>query len=174
METHPLRILYYCACHWLLQSAVPTLSCLVRTLALSHKFCFYHSKLLSLHSFPLFNADQKSPILICQLIVEKYIIHHDSSCIQPISTTSRFSTNCSGAYHFFFHWLESSERQQSPIDLQPWLYSVKYVTNQAARISVRTYAKAAPTEVSSILEERIRGVSGEANLNETGRVLSIG
>jgi F-type H+-transporting ATPase subunit alpha len=35
-------------------------------------------------------------------------------------------------------------------------------------------AKAAPTEVSSILEERIRGVSEEANLNETGRVLSVG
>lgn len=34
--------------------------------------------------------------------------------------------------------------------------------------------KPAPTEVSSILEERIRGVSDEANLNETGRVLSVG
>ncbi|KAM9886551.1 hypothetical protein OXX69_013712, partial [Metschnikowia pulcherrima] len=31
-----------------------------------------------------------------------------------------------------------------------------------------------PTEVSSILEERIRGVSEESNLNETGRVLSVG
>lgn len=46
---------------------------------------------------------------------------------------------------------------------------------RAARLPLaRTYAKAAPTEVSSILEERIRGVSGEADLNETGRVLSIG
>ncbi|KAG7193101.1 Alpha subunit of the F1 sector of mitochondrial F1F0 ATP synthase [Scheffersomyces spartinae] len=35
-------------------------------------------------------------------------------------------------------------------------------------------AKAGATEVSSILEERIRGVSQEADLNETGRVLSIG
>ncbi|SCU95409.1 LAME_0F12046g1_1 [Lachancea meyersii CBS 8951] len=35
-------------------------------------------------------------------------------------------------------------------------------------------AKAQPTEVSSILEERIRGVSEETNLNETGRVLSVG
>lgn len=34
--------------------------------------------------------------------------------------------------------------------------------------------KAQPTEVSSILEERIRGVSGETELNETGRVLSVG
>lgn len=42
---------------------------------------------------------------------------------------------------------------------------------------VRTYAgeaKASPTEVSSILEQRIRGVAEEAGLAETGRVLSIG
>ncbi|KAI4142321.1 MAG: hypothetical protein LQ340_007380 [Diploschistes diacapsis] len=41
----------------------------------------------------------------------------------------------------------------------------------------RTYAtdaKPAPTEVSSILEQRIRGVQEEAGLAETGRVLSIG
>ncbi|CDK25113.1 unnamed protein product [Kuraishia capsulata CBS 1993] len=43
-------------------------------------------------------------------------------------------------------------------------------------LAARRYAsaKAAPTEVSSILEEKIRGVSEEANLNETGRVLSVG
>ncbi|KAK9456000.1 P-loop containing nucleoside triphosphate hydrolase protein [Dipodascopsis uninucleata] len=35
-------------------------------------------------------------------------------------------------------------------------------------------AKAGPTEVSSILEERIRGVSADASLAETGRVLSVG
>ncbi|KAK9382104.1 P-loop containing nucleoside triphosphate hydrolase protein [Kockiozyma suomiensis] len=35
-------------------------------------------------------------------------------------------------------------------------------------------AKAGPTEVSSILEERIRGVSSDTNLAETGRVLSVG
>ena len=41
---------------------------------------------------------------------------------------------------------------------------------------VRGYAeaKASPTEVSSILEQRIRGVSEEASLAETGRVLSVG
>ncbi|MCJ1324039.1 Alpha subunit of the F1 sector of mitochondrial F1F0 ATP synthase [Thelotrema lepadinum] len=41
----------------------------------------------------------------------------------------------------------------------------------------RTYAtdaKPSPTEVSSILEQRIRGVQEEAGLAETGRVLSIG
>lgn len=42
-------------------------------------------------------------------------------------------------------------------------------------IQARTYAeKATPTEVSSILEQRIRGVQEEANLAETGRVLSVG
>jgi hypothetical protein len=42
---------------------------------------------------------------------------------------------------------------------------------------VRSYAadaKAAPTEVSSILEQRIRGVQEETSLAETGRVLSVG
>jgi len=46
-----------------------------------------------------------------------------------------------------------------------------------ARQAQRTYAsegKAAPTEVSSILEQRIRGVAEEASLAETGRVLSVG
>jgi F-type H+-transporting ATPase subunit alpha len=47
----------------------------------------------------------------------------------------------------------------------------------AAFNAVRTYAsdaKASPTEVSSILEQRIRGVQEEALLSETGRVLSVG
>jgi hypothetical protein len=45
----------------------------------------------------------------------------------------------------------------------------------AASIQSRTYAdKASPTEVSSILEQRIRGVQEEAGLAETGRVLSVG
>ncbi|KAJ9660772.1 Alpha subunit of the F1 sector of mitochondrial F1F0 ATP synthase [Neophaeococcomyces mojaviensis] len=42
---------------------------------------------------------------------------------------------------------------------------------------IRSYAadaKASPTEVSSILEQRIRGVQEEAGLAETGRVLSVG
>lgn len=49
--------------------------------------------------------------------------------------------------------------------------------NPAAVNAVRTYAadaKASPTEVSSILEQRIRGVQEEAGLAETGRVLSVG
>ena len=37
-----------------------------------------------------------------------------------------------------------------------------------------TEAKAAPTEVSSILAGRIQGLSSDENLAETGRVLSVG
>ncbi|KAK4904363.1 Alpha subunit of the F1 sector of mitochondrial F1F0 ATP synthase [Elasticomyces elasticus] len=50
------------------------------------------------------------------------------------------------------------------------------VVNPAAIKNVRGMAdaKAAPTEVSSILEQRIRGVQEEAGLAETGRVLSVG
>ena len=47
----------------------------------------------------------------------------------------------------------------------------------AASKQTRSYAadaKASPTEVSSILEQRIRGVQEEAGLAETGRVLSVG
>ncbi|ORZ19386.1 ATP synthase subunit alpha [Absidia repens] len=49
-------------------------------------------------------------------------------------------------------------------------------TVSAAANVLRTYATAKPStsEVSSILEERILGSSSEANLQETGRVLSIG
>ncbi|CAK7271467.1 Alpha subunit of the F1 sector of mitochondrial F1F0 ATP synthase [Sporothrix epigloea] len=45
-----------------------------------------------------------------------------------------------------------------------------------AFVQARTYAdaKASPTEVSTILEQRIRGVQEEAGLAETGRVLSVG
>jgi F-type H+-transporting ATPase subunit alpha len=47
----------------------------------------------------------------------------------------------------------------------------------AASKQARSYAaeaKASPTEVSSILEQRIRGVQEESGLAETGRVLSVG
>ncbi|AEO53823.1 hypothetical protein MYCTH_2088086 [Thermothelomyces thermophilus ATCC 42464] len=45
-----------------------------------------------------------------------------------------------------------------------------------AALQTRTYAeaRASPTEVSSILEQRIRGVQEESGLAETGRVLSVG
>ncbi|KAF7721671.1 Alpha subunit of the F1 sector of mitochondrial F1F0 ATP synthase [Apophysomyces ossiformis] len=48
--------------------------------------------------------------------------------------------------------------------------------NAAAAVALRHYASAKPStsEVSSILEQRILGASSEVDLQETGRVLSIG
>ncbi|CZR53904.1 uncharacterized protein PAC_03786 [Phialocephala subalpina] len=48
--------------------------------------------------------------------------------------------------------------------------------NAASKQFSRSFAdaKASPTEVSSILEQRIRGVQEESGLQETGRVLSVG
>ena len=69
-----------------------------------------------------------------------------------------------------------------PLDSRFSRHSVTLTLTQrnAAPASVafqtRSYAeaKASPTEVSSILEQRIRGVQEESNLAETGRVLSVG
>ena len=47
------------------------------------------------------------------------------------------------------------------------------IVNTFAR-SYAADAKATPTEVTSILEQRIRGVQEESGLAETGRVLSVG
>jgi len=47
------------------------------------------------------------------------------------------------------------------------------IVNSFAR-SYAADAKASPTEVTSILEQRIRGVQEESGLAETGRVLSVG
>lgn len=47
------------------------------------------------------------------------------------------------------------------------------VVNAFAR-GYASETKAQPTEVSSILEQRIRGVQEETSLAETGRVLTVG
>jgi len=55
--------------------------------------------------------------------------------------------------------------------------SAQRATPAVANAFARSYAadaKASPTEVSSILEQRIRGVQQEDSLAETGRVLSVG
>jgi hypothetical protein len=56
------------------------------------------------------------------------------------------------------------------------LTNISHQIRAPAFAQVRTYAeaKATPTEVSSILEQRIRGVQEENSLAETGRVLSVG
>ncbi|OQO06085.1 ATP synthase subunit alpha, mitochondrial [Cryoendolithus antarcticus] len=54
--------------------------------------------------------------------------------------------------------------------------SAQRATPAITQSFTRTYAsdKASPTEVTSILEQRIRGVQEESGLAETGRVLSVG
>ncbi|KAL2270256.1 hypothetical protein VTJ83DRAFT_2440 [Remersonia thermophila] len=54
--------------------------------------------------------------------------------------------------------------------------AVRNAAPAVSALQTRTYAeaRASPTEVSSILEQRIRGVQEETNLAETGRVLSVG
>ncbi|KAK2758708.1 Alpha subunit of the F1 sector of mitochondrial F1F0 ATP synthase [Arachnomyces sp. PD_36] len=76
--------------------------------------------------------------------------------------------------------LRQSSRTVSAVSATGRIASTRVATQSplaSASKQVRTYAaeaKAAPTEVSSILEQRIRGVQEEAGLAETGRVLSVG
>ncbi|EEQ34782.1 ATP synthase alpha subunit [Microsporum canis CBS 113480] len=76
--------------------------------------------------------------------------------------------------------LRQSSRSVTAVAATGRLSAVRAGTpNPLASVSkqVRSYAaeaKPAPTEVSSILEQRIRGVQEEAGLAETGRVLSVG
>jgi F-type H+-transporting ATPase subunit alpha len=49
-----------------------------------------------------------------------------------------------------------------------------FCLNGSRSISVSTQRHASGAEVSSILEERILGQTASANLDETGRVLSVG
>lgn len=74
----------------------------------------------------------------------------------------------------FRNALRQSTRAVAASSRIPTARAVQPFQNAALR-QARSYAdKAAPTEVSSILEQRIRGVSEEASLAETGRVLSVG
>ncbi|KAK4560789.1 Alpha subunit of the F1 sector of mitochondrial F1F0 ATP synthase [Recurvomyces mirabilis] len=75
----------------------------------------------------------------------------------------------------------ANAQPQSPTELQ-WHAQPPPAPSMAlqrapiiANTITRSYAdKASPIEVSSILEQRIRGVQEEAGLAETGRVLSVG
>ncbi|KAI1638451.1 P-loop containing nucleoside triphosphate hydrolase protein [Biscogniauxia mediterranea] len=78
----------------------------------------------------------------------------------------------------FRNALRQSTRAVSAISASGRVVATRNAAPAAAvSIQARTYAadaKASPTEVSSILEQRIRGVSEETSLAETGRVLSVG
>ncbi|PSR86983.1 ATP synthase subunit alpha [Coniella lustricola] len=71
--------------------------------------------------------------------------------------------------------LRQSTRAVGALSASSRVAAARSAAPAIASIQARTYAdKATPTEVSSILEQRIRGVQEEGNLAETGRVLSVG
>ncbi|QGA21719.1 hypothetical protein EYB26_009430 [Talaromyces marneffei] len=80
----------------------------------------------------------------------------------------------------FRNALRQSSRSVAAVSVSGRLASARVAAPSpfaAGAKQVRSYAaeaKASPTEVSSILEQRIRGVQEEAGLAETGRVLSVG
>merc|ERR1712029_439361 len=81
-----------------------------------------------------------------------------------------------GTIIMFSRALRQSARAAGALSASSRIASQR-ITPVVANGAIRTYAadaKASPTEVSSILEQRIRGVQEEAGLAETGRVLSVG
>ncbi|KAI0523822.1 hypothetical protein F5B22DRAFT_592147 [Xylaria bambusicola] len=75
----------------------------------------------------------------------------------------------------FRNALRQSSRAVSALSASGRVAATRNAAPAAINFQARTYAdKATPTEVSSILEQRIRGVAEESNLAETGRVLSVG
>ncbi|KAK1770019.1 P-loop containing nucleoside triphosphate hydrolase protein [Phialemonium atrogriseum] len=77
----------------------------------------------------------------------------------------------------FRNALRQSTRAVGAISATSRVAVARNAAPAALSFQLRTYAadaKASPTEVSSILEQRIRGVQEESNLAETGRVLSVG
>ncbi|GJN73148.1 alpha subunit of the F1 sector of mitochondrial F1F0 ATP synthase [Purpureocillium lilacinum] len=77
----------------------------------------------------------------------------------------------------FRNALRQSTRAVGAVSAAGRVAAVRNAAPAAVAMQARTYAadtKASPTEVSSILEQRIRGVQEESGLAETGRVLSVG
>ncbi|KAL6928094.1 Alpha subunit of the F1 sector of mitochondrial F1F0 ATP synthase [Hanseniaspora valbyensis] len=72
--------------------------------------------------------------------------------------------------------LSRSIRAATPITQLATRVLAKQTIRPAVIVAGRRFAgvKAQPTEVSSILEDKIKGVTGAADLNETGKVLSVG
>ncbi|KAG4306209.1 hypothetical protein PORY_000197 [Pneumocystis oryctolagi] len=108
-------------------------------------------------------------------IYEKYYNNHYLSCntMRPLicMITEVFSYELIISKKTLSSYTSLLNKKDYPSSL---LYDV-YVKHPLTRLITRGISeKASPTEISSILEERIRGISTEANLTETGRVLSVG
>ncbi|KAL1795145.1 hypothetical protein ACET3X_006961 [Alternaria dauci] len=74
----------------------------------------------------------------------------------------------------FSRAIRQSSRRVAAISATSRIASARAPAFINATRSYAADAKATPTEVSSILEQRIRGVQEENSLAETGRVLSVG
>ncbi|RYO15293.1 ATP synthase subunit alpha [Alternaria tenuissima] len=74
----------------------------------------------------------------------------------------------------FSRAIRQSSRRVAAISATSRIASARAPAFINATRSYAAEAKATPTEVSSILEQRIRGVQEENSLSETGRVLSVG
>ncbi|CAA9957732.1 hypothetical protein HRS9139_09946 [Pyrenophora teres f. teres] len=121
-------------------------------------------------------------------------IRQSSRRVAAISATSRIASPLSAAHRTEFrcHWRRNGafsmqlrglrwgrEQQRAPLHYEAVLTALARLQTRAPTFTsaIRSYAsdaKATPTEVSSILEQRIRGVQEETSLSETGRVLSVG
>ncbi|THW28931.1 ATP synthase subunit alpha, partial [Aureobasidium pullulans] len=120
--------------------------------------------------------------LACDLELEKYAIPGQQWVRQPSLDLSPPSlgivcATCWPVARWSCRWRRRSLLLALAKSCNTSLTSLHLQARAVAPVanSVRGYAdKASPTEVSSILEQRIRGVQEESGLAETGRVLSVG
>ncbi|THZ17356.1 ATP synthase subunit alpha, partial [Aureobasidium pullulans] len=120
--------------------------------------------------------------LACDLELEKYAIPGQQWVRQPSLDLSPPSlgivcATCWPVARWSCRWRRRSLLLAFAKSCNTSLTSLHLQARAVAPVanSFRGYAdKASPTEVSSILEQRIRGVQEESGLAETGRVLSVG
>ncbi|QGI75872.1 hypothetical protein CEK25_000778 [Fusarium fujikuroi] len=99
-----------------------------------------------------------------------------SSQLHPAAIALLSSPNLPYISNMFRNALRQSTRAVGAVSAAGRVAAVRNAA-PASINAARFYAsdaKATPTEVSSILEQRIRGVQEESGLAETGRVLSVG
>ncbi|RKL26752.1 ATP synthase subunit alpha [Fusarium proliferatum] len=99
-----------------------------------------------------------------------------SSQLHPAAIALLSSPNLPYTSNMFRNALRQSTRAVGAVSAAGRVAAVRNAA-PASINAARFYAsdaKATPTEVSSILEQRIRGVQEESGLAETGRVLSVG
>ncbi|KAF3803734.1 ATP synthase subunit alpha, partial [Colletotrichum gloeosporioides] len=102
-----------------------------------------------------------------------------STQLHPLQLILLRSRQCQRSPNMFRNALRQSTRAVGAVSAAGRVAAARNAAPavfNATSMQTRSYAdaKASPTEVSSILEQRIRGVQEEAGLAETGRVLSVG